>query len=134
MALARAVQRRHLSADGAAHPARRPADTVGQRVPRVRGDRARRLCVPVDVARRLARRLALPPGLHRGALARDPALSLVPMARSPRWLGVGTLALSPGASAGRGGVAGGCLPADPRTLPVAVDAALGLRAPCVGPP
>src|SRR6266851_3301441 len=132
MALARAVHRRPLPADGAAHPARRPTDTVGQCVHGIRGDRARRLCVPVDVARRLARRLALPSRIHRGALARDPALSLVPVARSPRWLGVGTLALSPGATAGRGGVAGGCLPADARTLPVAVDAALGLRAQRLG--
>src|ERR1700681_4176666 len=128
LALAPGGHRRRLAGDGVANPACRPPRTVGQRVSRLRRDRARRLCLPVDVARRLARRLALPSGLHRRGVAGDPPLSVVPVAGPPRRLGFGALALPPGAAAGRRGFAGRRLFADEGALPAAVAAALGLRA------
>src|ERR1700681_1985632 len=53
LALAPGGHRRRLAGDGVANPACRPPRTVGQRVSRLRRDRARRLCLLVDVARRL---------------------------------------------------------------------------------
>src|SRR6266550_850669 len=91
LAPVRRIHCRRRAADDAADPARRASCPVRQRVPRLRGDRARCLRVPIDVACGLARCLALPPGIHRRDDAGDPALPLVSLAGPSRRLGIGAL-------------------------------------------
>src|SRR5439155_25896130 len=127
LAVAGGVRWRPLPADRAANPARRPRRPVGPRLFWLRRHRAGRLCLPGDGTRRLARRLAFPPRLYLRVLARDPALSLVPLAGAPGGVGLRTVALSPVPIDGGGGIAGGGLAADQGVVPPPVTAALGLH-------